>query len=312
MSRPTWGQSLAVAGAMTAATLIPAAAGATPLVAPFDFSRSTISLDVSVRGVPLRMFLDTGVSPSVIDTARANALGLKVNYAGGGEASGDGDARSAIVYPTLIDNLTIKGRAFGDVKALTLDMSAVSGALRRPVDGILGHSFLTGKLVLIDYPSRTVTIFDDEAESAAQLATCRKAWLRPLRSFDGDKIPVVELKIGSVLIPVSIDTGSNGNMSLFKRALEESAVSAAMVETGSTTSVGARGAYTEKVYRMNAPISLGPFTLPAGEEVALDSKEGAADTRLANVGNQLLASMQLKLLLDYRKSRLGFFGDCAS
>ncbi len=71
------------------------AALAAPLSVPFDFSQSAIGLDVTVKGAPLYMILDTGVDPSVIDTARADALGMKVDRGAGGEATGEGDAKQA-------------------------------------------------------------------------------------------------------------------------------------------------------------------------------------------------------------------------
>ncbi|WP_176595359.1 hypothetical protein [Sphingobium sp. 15-1] len=37
---------------------------------------------------------------------------------------------------------------------------------------------------------------------------------------------------------------------------------------------------------------------------------GSIDTRVANVGNKLLAAMKLKLLLDYRHKKMGFYGNC--
>lgn len=291
--------------------LLPAAAETRPLVVPFDFSRSAIVLDVSVRGTPLHMFLDTGVNPSAIDIGRAKALGLKIDYAGGGEASGDGGAAHVMVYPTVIDDLVIGGRRFGAVEALAIDMKPVNQAFGRPMDGTLGHSFLAGRVVLIDYPARTLSIFDTPADAARRLAKCHKVWREPLKTLQANGMPIVQLQIGGARLPVSIDTGSDGAIDLFRSALAEPTLKAAMVETGSHTATGNRGAYTVKDYQMRAPISLGPFTLAAGGPVALTSDEGGANTRLANVGNKLFASMRLKLLLNYRENRLGFFGDCA-
>jgi len=217
-----------------------------------------------------------------------------------------------MVYPTSIDDLAIGGRRFGAVEALAADMKAVHSAYGHPIDGTLGHSFLAGKLVLIDYPARTITIFDRESEVGPQLSKCRKAWRMRLRSFQGDTVPIVELRIGSARLPVGIDTGANDNVELFKKALDEPTVKAALVEAGTTKATGNRGVYTMKINQLNAPISLGPFALPAGQTVTLSSNEGAAETRLANVGNKLLASMRVKLLLDYRENRIAFFGDCAN
>lgn len=300
-----------IAGAALATVLLTTSAEARPVVVPFDFSRHEIGLNVNVHGTPLYMFLDTGNSPSVIDTGRAKSLGLKIDYAGGGEASGQGGAVHMIVYPTSIDGLMIGGRQFHAVEALAADHKAISSAYGRIVDGTLGHSFFVGRAVLIDYAASTVAISDNGADMASQLATCRRAWRLPLRSFKGDTIPIVDMGIGSVQIPVSIDTGSDTTVELFKGAVEKPAVKTALVAAGTSKSTGARGEYAVTIYKLNAPASLGPFVLPAGQKVMLTGDEGSADTRLANVGNKMLAAMHLKLLLDYRDNRIGFYGDCA-
>jgi len=293
-----------------AALLLATASGARPVVVPFDFSRHEIGLDVQVRGAPLYMFLDTGVDPSAIDTARAKSLGLKIDFAGGGEASGAGNAAHMIVYPTSIDDLTIGGHRYGAVEALAADYKTIVGAYGRPVDGTLGHSFLAHRVFLIDYAAQTATIADTAADIPPQFAACRNAWRMPLRSFHGDTIPMVDLGIGPAHLPASIDTGSDGTVELFQRALDEPAIKAALTQTGTTKDTGARGEYTAKTYRLNAPIRLGPFVLPAGQSVTLSSDAGSAKTRLANVGNRLLASMHVKLLLNYRDNQIAFLG-CA-
>jgi hypothetical protein len=281
-----------------------------PLTLPFDFSRSAILLNVAVRGTPLRMFLDTGVSPSTIDIQRAKGLALHIDYAGGGEASGDGTAKSVVVYPTIMDGLQIGGQSFSSIEALTLDMKPISSAYGSTVDGTLGFSFLAGRLVLIDYPAHAATIFSNRAEATQQLATCRKVWRVRLKSFQGDHIPVVELKIGNTRLPVSIDTGSNGNLELFTKALDNPAMAAVLSETGSSTATGTRGAYTVRTQVLQAPLSFGPFKVPAGQIVTLSKSAGSMSTRLGNVGNKLIASMQLKLLLDYRENQMAFYGEC--
>ncbi len=93
-------------------TMISGAASAAPLEIPFDFSRSAIGLDVTVNGTALHMILDTGVDPSVVDIARAEKLGLKIDRTDSGEASGEGDSKEAKVYAATLDGLTISGRTF--------------------------------------------------------------------------------------------------------------------------------------------------------------------------------------------------------
>ena len=166
-------QLRSVAVAVAATVLLMAASAAPPVVAPFDFSRHQIVLGVSVHGTPLNMFVDTGGNPSAIDTDQAKALGFKIDYAGGGEGSGGGDAAHAMVYPTSIDDLVVGGRSFGPIEALAADYAAIRHAYGRPVDGTLGYSFLKGRVTLIDYAAQTLTIADREADLAPQLKACR-------------------------------------------------------------------------------------------------------------------------------------------
>lgn len=216
-----------------------------------------------------------------------------------------------IVYPTSIDGLVIGGRRFGAIEALAADYSAISRAYRRPVDGTLGYSFLLGRLLLIDYAASTVTIFDSEADVLPKLAACRSAWRQRLKSFKGDTIPILSLGVGKAHLPASIDTGSDGTLELFHNVLDVPEIKSGLVEMGRSKSTGARGGYLVKVYKINVPISLGPFVLPVGQRVTLASNGGSPETRLANVGNRMLASMNVKLLLDYRDNQIALFGDCA-
>jgi hypothetical protein len=301
---------IVVAVAVTVTVLLKTASAANPAVVSFDFSRHEVGLNVHVHGAPLYMFLDTGVSPSAIDTARARSLGLKIDFAGGGEASGAGTAQHVMVYPTSIDDLTIAGRRFDAIEALATDQKAISIAYGRRVDGTLGHSFLAGRVVLIDYQARTIAISDRKAHMASRVATCRSAWRIPLRSMKGDKIPIVDLEIGNVRLPFGLDTGSDGNVELFKNALGKPAVNSALVEAGMTKNTGTRGIYLSKIYRLNAPISLGQFVVPAGHSVTLSSDMGSPKSRFGNVGNRLLAGLNLKLLLDYRDNQIVFLGHC--
>ena len=131
-------------------------------------------------------------------------------------------------------------------------------------------------MVVIDYAAQTVAIADDEADVAAQLSSCRRIWRTRLRSFKGDTIPMVDLEFGKARLPTSLDTGSDGVVELYKGALDDPAVKAALVQAGTTKETGARGEYAAKVYKSNAPIRLGPFVLPAGERDA-DRRPGQRD-----------------------------------
>ena len=65
---------LARAIAMFTTLLFATAAQGANQSVPFDFSHHAIGLNVTVKGKPLYVLLDTGVDPSVIDLGRASLL----------------------------------------------------------------------------------------------------------------------------------------------------------------------------------------------------------------------------------------------
>jgi Aspartyl protease len=290
-------------GALVAATLD----------VPFDFSRRIIGIDVTVHGVPLYVMLDTGVDPSVISIARAELLGLKVDHASGGQASGYGESKSAEIFPATLDGLAIRGRSFPPVEALAADTTGTSRTIGRDIDGVLGYSFLKDKIVLIDYAAKILTILDRAADSVPKVRRCRTRWSTRLQFMNGDNTPIIpNFRFGTASGPISLDTGSNGSISLFDRAFEAPSVTAAAVEKGEIEHTGARGNAKSKTYAFEAPVGFGPFSLPAGQLVNRIKAESKDDQRFANVGNQLFAQMGLKVLLSYRDKRLTFYGSCPS
>ena len=302
---------IAAAFGAAAAFLCIAAAAAAPLTVPFDYSRGAIGLDVTVKGTPLYMILDIGVDPSAIDVKRADALGLPVQRGAGGEASGEGDAVRAQIFPATIADLAMAGHGFGAVDAAAMDMSALSARYGRKLDGVLGYSFLSTRIVLIDYPHNTLSILASAADAMPSVQGCRTRYSVALRSFEGDQIPVIgEFRLGAATVPISLDTGSNKGIALFQGALAVPGMRGALTENGAIQSTGARGDTAMKTYVLNAPVGFGPFSLPAGQVVVASAQAGSADTRLANIGNRLFAAMKLKMLLDYRAHQMTFYGDC--
>jgi hypothetical protein len=286
------------------------AAPAEPITVPFDFSRSAIGVDVTVKGTPLFMILDTGVDPSVIDMARANALGLKIDRTNGGEASGVGDAKEARVYPATLDGLAIAGHSFAPIDALSMSMETLSVSYGRKLDGVLGYSFLSDKIILIEYAQSRLSILDRPADATPKVRLCRQRWTIPLKTFPDDNIPAIpDFRFGKANGIISLDTGSNGGISLYQAALSLPGVNAALKETGETTATGARGGTKVKTYVLELPVGFGPFTLPAGQAVTVRKPPGT-DTRIANIGNKLFAAMGLKMLLDYKDRVMTFYGDC--
>ncbi len=291
-----------------AALTLATGASAAPLTVPFDYSQSAIGLDVTIKGTPLHMILDTGVDPSAVDSARATALKLPVDKGNGGEATGEGDAKQAQIYPATITGLVIAGRAFPDFDAASMNMAGLSKRYGRTLDGILGYSFLNGQVVLIDYPRHELSLLDQPADAWAAVKTCSKRWTVPLKQLPDDNIPVIDdFRLGDARISITLDTGSNRGIALSPSALELPGVKAALVEKGESATTGARGDTKYKTYVLNAPVGFGPFDLPAGQVAAV---RGEREGPQANIGNQLFAGMKLKMLLDYKAKLMTFYGGC--
>lgn len=303
-------------GLVTAALIGALSVGAVAAAAldiPFDFSHRAIGIDVTIHGIPVYVLLDTGVDPSVISNARAESLGLKVDRASGGEASGYGEAKSAKIFAATIEGLAIRGRSFPPIDALAADTTGISRTYGRDIDGVLGYSFLKDNIVLIDYAAQTVAILDRAADSEPRVRRCRKHWSTALEFMNGENTPIISnFRFGSATGLITLDTGSNGGISLFDRAFDSPVVSVSAVEKGEPEYTGARGNAKSKTYSFEAPVGFGPFSLPAGQLVDRIKAKSKDDKRFANVGNQFFSDMKLKILLNYPASKLTFYGSCPS
>ncbi|HEY1750007.1 MAG TPA: retropepsin-like aspartic protease [Caulobacteraceae bacterium] len=307
MGVPSFGLA---AGAAVAGLFAAAAADARPLSLPFDFSRGAVAIQVSVGGAPLRMLLDTGVDPSVIDLARAEALGLKLDRAAAGAGSGTGTTKQSTAIPTRIAGLAVAGRGAAPFDALATDLGDLSAAYGSRIDGILGYSYLSGRIALIDYPASRLTLFDRRGEAQGATASCRRRWVIPMRMLKDENWPLLPLRLGDASATATLDTGHDGTVNLYQRALDLPGVRAALAADGEAQSNGFNGSEKRTRWRLDAPLGFGPFRLPPGASVTLADTQGAADTSLANAGNRLFAALKLKLLLDYKDRLIGFYGDC--
>lgn len=277
---------------------------------PFDFSQSEIGIEATVNGEPLFILLDTGVDPSAIDLHRAEALHLKIDRNAGGQVSGFGKTEQPTAFPTTIQGFAISGHKFGNFDALASDFSALSAKYGRQVDAFIGYSFLRDKIILIDYPGRTLYVLDRPSAAMSASKSCRTKWSAPMQLLKGENWPLIpRLRLGDAVISATLDTGSSGLITLYNGALDMPGVRLALVQKGQVQSGGFQGEEKLNGYVFNKPIGFGHFELPPPIAVTLRDVKGSS-SNLANVGNKLLASMSLKMMLDYRHRTMTFFGDC--
>ncbi|HKD22715.1 MAG TPA: retropepsin-like aspartic protease [Rhizomicrobium sp.] len=297
--------------AALAASFGAAGTPAKPLRVPFDFSRSEIGVNATIKRTPVYVLIDTGVDPSVIDLKRAYALHQKMDLHDIGEGTGTGSGKPAAAYPATIDGLAIGGRAFGPIEALATDVGPISAHYGRRLDAVLGYSFLKDKIVLVDYPAHTVTFLDGAGDARALTKRCRTHWTARMDMLKDENWPLItQFRIGAATFPATLDTGSNSAITLYKGAPDLPGMRAALASKGATSSTGFQGKSDLKTFTLNAPAGFGPFLLPPGETVTLRDVKGSSSTSFANIGNKLFAALTPKMLLDYRAHTETFFGQC--
>jgi len=124
---------------------------------PCEFVDNVIYLSVTINGHGgLFMTLDTGTNPSAIDLAKAKMLGLPLSAAIG-DAKGFGTG-TVPTQRTTIDSLNASGIEARHVEFEALNLSAKTASSAKPVIGLLGYSFLRGRIIEIDYRNKRLRV----------------------------------------------------------------------------------------------------------------------------------------------------------
>lgn len=165
---------------------------------PIQFREGLLWVQVAVpqRAETLNFLLDTGASASVIDLSTARRLNLKL----GRKVSVTG------VHTTLTGYWPVKLAAKADQIALpgeylALDLSKLSGACSRSVDGLIGADFFCERVVQIDYEAQKLRILDaasyGRGTNAVQMEI-RPCGLRVPVNVNGGKSQWVRVDTGCV------------------------------------------------------------------------------------------------------------------
>ena len=138
------------------------AAAAVPEV-PVLFQEGLLWVDVRIpqSDRPLNFLLDSGASVSVLNLAAIQQLGLKagrrVSVSGVGTTVGG-------YWPVRLT--AHAGRIELPDEFLALDLSRLSRACNRPVDGLIGADFFRDRVVEIDYAAEKLRLLDGPPSDA--------------------------------------------------------------------------------------------------------------------------------------------------
>lgn len=256
----------AIAALFFALFLIPPARAA-EVELPAAFRDGLVYLRVSVNGAePVWMNLDNGTSPSAISLDYARSLGLRLDKAAGW---GTGIGHKPVEFFNTQANVTAgTGMRRIDFAASRLD--GMTGPDGKPLAGVLGHSFLAGRILVIDYPRNRVWF-------TSRLEPCGC----DLPMGEDFNIPTVPVSVGGHRMTALIDSGGMYELLVTPAGVRKARLQAYAEAGKPRTSYGYAGAQTVRVgmapdlvvgvIRRNKPSTVyGPFgTSPLKSQAAL-------------------------------------------
>jgi hypothetical protein len=253
---------------LAAALSLDARTGQGPDVAapqiPFSFEHNEIIVQATIEhGGPFAMLLDTDTNPSVVSLALAQSSGLPLK----------------------------------DLQAIAIDLAQMSSRLGAPIDGVLGHNFLSGNVVEIDYPNRLLRLGKRSPLPGHIVASL------PFRYDDESSSLVVDgVLVNGKKMPATIDTGSDGGFKLTPAAVESLGLTEAALNGTPDTSVGYMGT-AHSTLRHVDEIVIGDIGLHSVDVVFFDKGTGRDRKPWAvNIGNGFLRDYIVTV--DYPRKRI--------
>jgi hypothetical protein len=253
-----------------------------PLAIPFEFENNQVWVKVGINGAaPAWFLLDSGASGSVVDTATAQALGVKTE----GEARGTGAGKGTYTV-TFAKDVTYTlpgGAAFAVPSSYVIDFSAQREIVGRDVAGLLGYDFFMRWVVEVDYDAEVMTLYDPAAFDPRGRGT-----VVPFRFVK--RVPWIKLRVklpgkSAVEREALVDSGSQD-------AVDVDVMAQSPHKLEITGGVGLGEEYRITVGRAES-VQLGPYVMrgPIG---------GPGTTPL--IGNELLR--RFRVIFDYPHQRL--------
>jgi predicted aspartyl protease len=180
------------------------AAAATDWIALPD-REGLVELPGRVLGIPIRVVVDSGAQFSAIDRGLAERLGLKPTPL---PLLAFGVSGKPSVTHTVALDLALPGVQLIGMRAATLELLALSGAISRPFAMLIGRDVLQAMTADIDWPGARVRFLQPGAFQPP--AGARAA---PTRSHGGALMTAVSIE-GAAPIDVMVDTGATSEIAL--------------------------------------------------------------------------------------------------
>ena len=250
---------------------------------PFEFVHNQIVVQVKIDGKgPFNMLIDTDTDPSAIDAATAQTLGISVGSKG--EIANGGGTEKNTVYPTRF-TVDLGGVTAKDVAAATIDLTKISKRIERPIQGVLGFSFLKDRIIQIDYPKAKLRFFAASPYPRIELTPNTVNIIAfPFRREDGE-VMIDSVFINNEKMRATLDTGSSGTFSLTPEAVALLGLVEPAQDGKVQTSVGYNGEYESKSAVLKS-VRLGRYAAESVPATLWPSNSGHDKKRFqVNIGN---------------------------
>ena len=266
--------------------------------APIELHRNLVFVAVMVNGKgPFNMMVDTGTTPSAIDVAAARELGLTMRRAAKDAVGGGKDAVAVhVVDPLDIKVGTIRA---SNVEFAATDLSGWSKGIGVPVHGVLGHSFLTGRFVQIDFPQLALRFGADARRTSAEFSL-------PFR-YVRDSVLIDAVDVNDLRVTTLFDTGFNGSFAVMPAAVPALVLQAAFDKATPRASMGFRGPSTSREGVLDS-VRIGTLEVKAARAIFWEKGTGHDTLDYGfTIGNGFLKDYVVTL--DYPRSLVIFGKD---
>ncbi len=210
-----------------------------PVEVPFEFVHNQIVVTVKIGGKgPYHMLVDTGSDPSAIDLATAKELGLGLDSRSYAATGGGGDIQTGQM--TRLPSVELGTIVARDLVAGAIDLKKLSERLERPIQGVLGYTFLRDRIIQIDYAVSKLRFFLESPYAGIQNQpnTVNKIAM-PFR-YDGGVL-IDSVFINGQKLKATLDTGSSGTFALTPEAAAILGLDDQPQEGAAEKSVGYKG-----------------------------------------------------------------------
>lgn len=249
---------------------------------PFTSEHNQIVIKVKVaKAGPFSMLLDTGTTPSAIDTALAHQLGL--------ELKGRGNA-------TLLPDVQVGSLQIDSLDGGAIDLTSVAHGVGVPIQGVLGHSFLANRIVQIDYPHHVVRFL------ASAPPANPNGFVLPF-TVEADE-PIIRVTVNGTPLSAVLDTGFGGIAVLNPQAIDRLGLGEQVAAMQATEGVGFGGISALRKGKI-ASLEVGGYAVN-NPDVTFRPKGGRFDHMPAdlNIGNGLLQAFVVTF--DYQQNIVTF------